>query len=152
VPFDGVAGLSLTLVVLAALAGWKVASRRRQRLGAMTSSEAVGALVALSALILALWWTHPYTLALVLPLAHAGLLATAAPRRWHLGALAAVALAPLAVLILLMGSQLGRGPVFTTWYLLVTAVDGARSIPGAIAGILIATCVWSLVRFVIFRA
>src|SRR5205085_6751013 len=90
VPFDGVAGLSMTLVALAALAGWKIASGRRERLGATSSGEAVAALVALSALILALWWTHPYTLALVLPIAHAALLATAAPRRWQLAALAAL--------------------------------------------------------------
>jgi len=152
VPFGGVAGLSLTLVVIAALAAWKLADTRRARLGPTPSSEAVASVVALSLLILALWWFHPYTLALVLPLAHAGLLATAAQRRWHLGVLGAIAVAPFVALIVLLGSQLDRGPVFTTWYLLETSVSGARSLPGAIAAILIATCVWSLVRFVVFRA
>ncbi|MDX6646337.1 MAG: hypothetical protein QOK40_2064 [Miltoncostaeaceae bacterium] len=152
VPFDALAGLSIALVAVAALAAWKLAGVRRQRLAATPSGEAVAALVALSALVLALWWTHPYTLALVLPIAHAGLLATAAPRRWHLGALAALALAPLAALTLLTAGQLDRNPLFAAWYLLVTAVDGARSIPGAVASILIAACVWSLARFVIFRA
>jgi hypothetical protein len=152
VPFDGVAGLSITLVAVAALAAWKLAGARRERLGATPSGEAVAALVALSALVLALWWTHPYTLVLVLPLAHAALLATAAPRRWHLGALTALALAPLVALTLLTAGQLDRNPIFALWYLLMTAVDGARSIPGAIAAILIASCGWSLVRFVIFRA
>jgi hypothetical protein len=150
--FDALAGLSLALVALAGLGVWRIASRRRERLSATPSGEAVAALLALSALVVALWWTHPYTLALVLPAAHAGLLATAAPRRWHLGVLAAVALAPLAALTLLMSAQLGRNPGFAAWYLLATAADGARSLPGVLAGILIATCVWGLARFVVFRA
>jgi hypothetical protein len=150
--FDALAGLSLALVTLAGLGVWRISLRRRERLAATPSGEAVAALLALSALVVALWWTHPYALALVLPAAHAGLLATAAPRRWHLGVLAAVALAPLAALTLLMAVQLDRNPAFAAWYLLATAADGARSVPGFIAALLMATCVWGLARFVVFRA
>jgi len=152
VPFDAASAAgALLAVAVGVLAAW-VGRRRVARLGAEPPAEAAAALALLAVLLMVLWWTRPFALVLALPAAHAALVATAAPRRWQVAALAFVAVLPLLALCAEVGRTLDRGPVFAAWYLLETAASGARGAWGPIAFCAVAGTIWALGALVVFRA
>jgi hypothetical protein len=152
VPFDAASAAgALIAVAVGVLAAW-VGRRRVRLLWAEPPAEAVAALALLAVLLVVLWWTRPFALVLALPAAHAALVATAAPRRWQVAALAFVAVVPLLALCAEVGRTLDRGPIFAAWYLLETAASGARGAWGPIAFCAVAGTIWALGALVAFRA
>jgi hypothetical protein len=151
VAFGAAAGLGVVLAGAAGVLGWLWARRRLRRLRVAPAAEGAAALGAMAVLLVVLWLVSPYALVLALPAAHAALVATDARRPWHLVALAAIALAPVAALALATAGRLDANPVFALWYLAETSVTGARGPWGVILGALIAACVWALGSLVAFR-
>ena len=148
----GRAVLVMLFLALVALVVWLWVRPRVIATGANSPAEAAGALVWLGLITLVAWWFTPFALVLILPAAHAALAATVVPRRWQVGALAALALsAPIAV-VLMTASDIDRNPVFAVWYLCETSVSGARGLAGPILAVLVGVCVWSLSTLVAFRA
>jgi hypothetical protein len=98
------------------------------------------------------WLVTPFSLVLALPAAHAGLVATAARRRWQVSALALVAAAPLILVCWSLSSRLDRNPFFAGWYLLDSMVNGSRGAVGPVLAALVLGCVWALGGLVAFRA
>lgn len=144
--------LVILFLALVALVLWLWVRPRIAATGANAPAEAAGALVWLGLVTLVAWWLAPFALVLILPAAHAALAATVAPRRWQVGALAALALAaPLAV-VLTTASDIDRNPLFAVWYLCETTVSGARGMTGPLLAVLVGVCVWSLSTLVAFRA
>ncbi len=140
------------LAVGAGVLGWMFARRRARRVGASPASEAAAALAALSILLLVIWIVRPYALVLAIPAAHAALLATSARRPWHLPALAALALAPLVILVVSLSQVLHSNVFFTVWYLIDTSANGSRGAVGLFLALLVAACIWSLGTLVVERA
>jgi hypothetical protein len=152
VPFDAAGAGGLVAAGVCAFLLWRVARRHIGWLGVSAPGEAVGALSALAVLLVALWILRPYALVLVLPAAHAALLATVAPRRWHLLALAAIAVLPVLALFATVGGILHRNPLYAAWYLLETTAAGARGFVGPVLGIGLGVAVWALGGLAAFRA
>jgi hypothetical protein len=152
VGFDALAGLAVALVALVAgVATWQ--SRRFiRRLRVAPAAEGAAAPVLLTLVVLAAFAVSPYALVLILPAAHAGLLATGARRPWHLAALGLLAVAPLFALCATLGGRLDRNPGFAFWYLLETTAAGARGATGPVLAVLAAACVWALGGLAAFRA
>lgn len=152
-PFDAAAGLGLALALAAGALTWLV-GRRRGRRGRRASpdAEAAAAILVLGVALAVAWWLVPFALVLALPAAHAGLVATAARRRWQVGALALVAALPALALLLELGGRLGRDPIFATWYLLGTAANGSQGAAGPLLAVAVTTCVAALGALVAFRA
>ena len=146
------AGLAIVLAAAAGVLGAMYARRRARRVGASPAAEAAAALACLSILLLVLWIVRPYALVLAIPAAHAALLATSARRPWHLPALAALAVAPLVVLVFSLAQVLHANVVFTVWYLIDTSANGSRGAVGLFLGLLVAACIWSLGALVVERA
>lgn len=152
VELDGQAYLAIALVALISIGLWIWIRPRVVRAGANPPAEAAGALVWLAGIALVAWVIAPFSLVLILPAAHAALAATVVPRRWQVGALAAVALAgPLAV-IWMTADVIDRNPGFAVWYLVQTAVSGGRGWAGPVLAVLVGVCVVSLATLVVFRA
>jgi hypothetical protein len=150
VPLDARAGLGLALVAAAAAVAW--ALMRRRGLGVSAPSEAAAALVVLAGLLVLAWIVRPYELVLVLPAAHAALLATAARHRAQVVALVLLAMTPLLALAIVLADHLDRNPLFASWYAYATSVAGARGPVGVVLGPVLAACVWSVAALVVFRA
>jgi hypothetical protein len=150
--FGPAAALGLVLAAAAGVLGWMWARRRTRALAATPPAEGAAAIGALAVLLVVLWIVSPYALVLVLPAAHAALVATGAQRRWHLAALAGIAVLPLLALVISLSGDLDSNPVFATWYLLETAASGARGWVGVVLAVLVTGCIWSLGAFVAFRA
>ena len=142
--FDALAGLATVIVAAATVLAWLSVRRRARRRAATPAAQATAALAALALLLLVLWVVSPYALVLALPAAHGALLATAVRRRWHLIALAVVAVLPFVALVLSTAALLDSAAPFAVWYLLETAATGARGATGLVVGVLIAACIWSL--------
>jgi hypothetical protein len=102
--------------------------------------------------MIVLWLVNPFALILVLPAAHAVLLAIAARRPWHLAALAVISVLPFLVLLAVQSGVLNSNPFFTTWYLLETSASGSRGAAGLVLAILMGACIWSLAALVGGRA
>ena len=137
VPLDATALLVLILACGAGVLAWYLMSRgapppapRRVRLVAVVACSVV--------LMVVLWIANPFAMAALLPLAHGLLLVTAARRGWQAAMLAALAILPLAWLLLSGAVQTGLSAPGFTWYLLETSATGARgvSVPLLVAGIL----------------
>lgn len=144
--FGAVAGLA---IVLAAAAGWltrRAIRRPLRRVAVSRRAEGTAALGALAVLLLVLWLLSPYALILALPAAHAALLAIGARRPWHLPALAVVGLLPLLLAVLHVAGVLHSNAAFAVWYLGDTVANGSRGATGALLGVLIAACVWSMAQ------
>ena len=94
--FGALAGLAIAISAGAGALAWAASRRRARRIGAPAAAESAAALAVISALLIALWILSPFALALAVPAAHAALLAPDANRPWHLPALAALALLPVA--------------------------------------------------------
>jgi hypothetical protein len=152
VPFDARGGLGLALMLVAAVATWGLLRRGLRRPRATPAGEAAAALVVLALLVVAAWLVTPFSLVLALPAAHAGLVATAARRRWQVAALALVAAAPLILVCWSLSSRLDRNPFFAGWYLLDSMVNGSRGAVGPVLAALVLGCVWALGGLVAFRA
>jgi hypothetical protein len=99
-----------------------------------------------------LWLVSPFALVLALPAAHAGLVASAARRRWHLAALLGVALLPIVALAATAATRLDANPFFAIWYLIDTAASGSRGPAGVVLAALIGACLWSLASLAAVRA
>ena len=150
--FTALGGLALILSVAAGYLGWRATRRAARRIGASGAAEGTAALAALAALTIVLWIVSPYALILVVPAAHAALLATAARRPWHLPALAALALFPLLLLTFHIAGILNAKPPFAVWYLIATSANGSRGATGVLLAVLVAACLWSLGALVVERA
>ncbi|HWH13153.1 MAG TPA: hypothetical protein VNT51_00285, partial [Miltoncostaeaceae bacterium] len=151
-PLDALGGLAVALALVGAVGVFLLARRRARATGAAPASEAASGLVALAALVLAAWAVSPWLLVLALPAAHAVLVATVAPRRWQLAALAAAALLPLVALCVSVGDQLDRNPVWAAWYLVATSAAGARGLVSGVLLVALAACIWSVAALVALRA
>jgi hypothetical protein len=149
---DGQAVLGVILLALVAAVMWLWVRPRVVAIGANPSAEAAGALIWLALLTLVAWWVAPFSLVLILPAAHAALAATVVPRRWHIWALAGVALAVPIAIILMTAADIDRNPLFAVWYLCQTAVTGARGFAGPVLAVMVGVCVVSLSTLVVFRA
>jgi hypothetical protein len=152
VPFDARGGLGLAIMLVAGVATWGVLRRGLRRPRATPAGEAVAALLVLAVLVIAAWIVTPFALLLALPAAHAGLVATAARRRWQVAALALVAVAPILLVCVSVAARLDRNPFFAGWYLLDTMVNGSRGAVGPVLAALVLGCVWALGGLVAFRA
>lgn len=144
--------LVMLLLGLLSFVLWMWVRPRVNATGANPPAEAAGALVWLGVITLVAWWLTPFALVLILPAAHAALAATVAPRRWQVVALAALAVAAPIAVVLTVGSDIGRNPLYTVWYLCETSVSGARGLAGPVLAVLVGVCVWSLSTLVAFRA
>jgi hypothetical protein len=148
------AGAGLAVVIVAAATALAVvwSRRRARRLGAPPGAEGAAALSVLCLLMIVLWLVNPFALILVLPAAHAVLLAIAARRPWHLAALTVISVLPFLVLLAVQSGVLNSNPFFTTWYLLETSASGSRGAAGLVLAILMGACIWSLAALVGGRA
>jgi len=151
-PLDALGGLALALALVAGVVTFGLARRRTRATGAAPASEAASGLVALAALVLAAWVVSPWLLVLVLPAAHAVLVATVAPRRWQLGALAVAAVLPLVALCVSVAGQLDHNPLWAAWYLVATSASGARGLVPGVLLVALAACLWSVAALVALRA
>jgi len=149
---DGPAAGGVVAVALISFLTWLGARRRVRAARALAGEEAAAALLALAALIVLAWLTRPFALALLLPAAHAALVAAAARRAWQVVALAAVGVLPLLALCVSVGGMLGGNAVGAAWYLLATSADGSRGWAGPMLATLAAVVLWSLGGVVAFRA
>jgi len=152
VPLTARGGLALGITAVVGVATWLATRARAKRVGAAPAAEAAAGLIALAATCALAWAVRPSALLLLLPAAHAVLVATAVPRRWQVAACAAVAVLPLAGMAAVMGDQLGRDPLFGAWYLVATTAEGARGVVGPAFGIALLACMWSMAALVVLRA
>ena len=152
VPLTPRGGLALGIPAIAGVATWLATRRRARRVGAAPAAEAAAGLIALAATCTVAWAVRPSALLLLLPAAHAVLIATAVPRRWQVTACAAAAVLPLVGLAAVMGQQLDRDPLFGAWYLVATTAEGARGVLGPALGIALVACMWSMAALVVLRA
>lgn len=152
VGFDALAGLALAIAVGAgALAAWR-ARRRIRAVAPSPAAEGAAALGLLALVAVAAALVSPFALVLILPAAHAALLATGTRRPWQLVALGLVAVAPLVATCVTVSGRLDRDPAFAAWYLAETAASGARGITGIALGLLAVGAVWSLAALAALRA
>jgi hypothetical protein len=149
VPLSLVAALGALAVVGVFLLACRVALRRAPR---HSAAEGPAALLVLAVLLVVMWVVTPFALILVLPAAHALLLASAAERVWQVRALVAVGLLPLLVLAVSIAGALDRDPLTAAWYLIETSAAGARGATGPLLGALIAGALWSMGSFAADRA
>jgi hypothetical protein len=149
VPLSLAGALGALAVVAVFLLACRGALRRAPHHAA---AEGPAALLALSVLLLVLWLVSPFALLLVLPAAHAMLLATAAERVWQVRALVGVGLLPLLLLALSIAGSLGEDPLSAAWYLIETTAAGARGATGPLMGVLIAGALWSMGAYAVDRA
>jgi len=152
VPLTPRGGLALGITALVAVAAWLGTRARAKAVGAAPAAEAAAGLVALAAVSAAAWVLRPSVLLVLLPAAHAVLIATAVPRRWQVSACAAAAALPLLGLAAVTGAQVDRDPLFGAWYLLATTAEGARGVMGPALGIAMIACMWSMAALVVLRA
>ncbi len=152
VPLTARGGLALGITAVVGVATWLATRARAKRVGAAPAAEAAAGLIALAAICALAWAVRPSALLLLLPAAHAVLVATAVPRRWQVAACAAVAVLPLVGMAVVMGDQLGRDPLFGAWYLVATTAEGARGVVGPVFGIALLACMWSMAALVVLRA
>jgi hypothetical protein len=150
-PFDGRAALALLLIVLSALAlGMGV----RAHLGdarVATAAETAGALAWLSVGVILAWWYVPFSLVLILPVAHAIVAASLAPRLWQIGLLALSAvLVPLA-LVLRIAGVIDRSPLYALWYITETTLSGARGLAGPVIGAIVVVALGTLCIAIVRR-
>jgi hypothetical protein len=151
IPFDGQAALAMLLIVLSALAlGMGV----RAHLGDMKAAipaETAGALAWLSLAVIAAWWYVPFALVLILPVAHAVVAASLAPRLWQIGLLGVAAvLVPLA-LVLRIAGVIDKSPLFALWYIAETTLSGARGLAGPVIGAVVVVALGTLCVAVVRR-
>ena len=151
VRFGPLEALGVALALGAGVLAWLVARARRRRLRVPAPAEATAALGALGALLILTWILSPFALVLVLPAAHAALLATVARRPWQVVALAAVAVLPLLGLLSRIAGLLDSNQPFALWYLAETSASGARGATGLLLGVLMTACLWSLASLVVRR-
>lgn len=150
VPFGATSGLGVALAIGVAVGAFVVGRSRVQ--AAAPASEAGVAAIALSLLLLVAWVVEPFSLILMLPAAHAALLATAVTRRWQVAALALVGiLTPLAACAVI-GDRLDRNPAFAAWYLIATTAEGSRGAVGPLIAIAALGCITALAGLAILRA
>jgi hypothetical protein len=116
------------------------------------AAEGPAALMILSVLLVLLWLLSPFALLLVLPAAHALVLASAAERVWQVRALIGVGVLPLLILAVSIAGTLDSNPLSATWYLIETTAAGARGATGPLLGVLIVGALWSLATFATARA
>jgi hypothetical protein len=143
-PFDGESALALMLIGLSVVATWLFA---RPRFGAAVSgvsAQSAAALLWLSAAILLAWWQMPYTLVLILPLAHAVVVANVAPRLWQIIVIGVLGVLPLVAQVLRVADITALGVPSALWYLAQTTVSGARGLLGPVVAALVVTAVGAL--------
>lgn len=144
--------MALVVVALLAVGAWLVSRRAMRRLTGTPAGEAAAGLVVLAAVTLVAWIFTPFMLVLTLPAAHAVLAATSVRRTWQAVALAVVAIIPLLALCLSVGSQLGRNPLFSAWYLTATTAGGARGTLWPALALLLASAIVSVAILAYDRA
>jgi hypothetical protein len=149
VPLSWAGALGVVVVAGVFLLAWRGALRGARR---PVPGEGPAALLVLSVLLVLLWLLSPFALLLVLPAAHAMLLASAAERVWQVRTLIGVGLLPLLILAVSIAGTLDSNPLSATWYLIETAAAGARGATGPLLGLLIAGALWSLAAFATDRA
>jgi hypothetical protein len=142
-PFDGSAARAVVAVALVLVLAWLVwpVLVRRLGLGVRPNSDGAGIsmLLVLLTVCLVVWAVNPFAALLLLPASHLWLLVASLDRSeisWRfrrLGALTLVALAllPLALLVLFYADQLGLGPGGVAWMAVLLLAGGHVGVPGA---------------------
>ncbi len=148
-PFGATSGLGVALAIGAAVG---VVAISRSRVQTAPASEAGVAAVALSLLLLVAWVIEPFSLILMLPAAHAALLATAVTRRWQVAALALLAIVTPLAAVAVIAERLDRNPAFAAWYLVASTADGSRGAVGPLIAIGALGCIAALSGLAILRA
>ncbi|MFN8108984.1 MAG: hypothetical protein U0Y82_03945 [Thermoleophilia bacterium] len=150
-PFGSKGAFALGVSLITAAIVWALWGRRPTRVPATPAAQAAAGLLVLSLAIILTWALHPTALLLIVPAAHAGLVATSAPRRGQVAALAVVAVLPLAVVTLSVGQQIDRGPLFAAWYLVSTAGQGGRGALGPLFVVATVAALWAMSTLVALR-
>ncbi len=152
-PFDGSAARAVAAVALVLVLAWLVwpVLMRRLRLGLRPESDGAGIsmLLVLLAVCLVVWAVNPFAALLLLGAPHLWLLIVSPDRSeisWRLrrpGALALVALAllPLALLVMFYADQLGLGPGGVAWTAVLLLAGGHVGVLGALLWSLAFGCV-----------
>jgi len=151
IPFDGRAALAILLIVLSALALGMGVRARQGDAPAAIPAETAGALAWLGLAVILAWWYIPFSLVLILPVAHAVLAALLAPRLWQIGLLAiGSVLVPLA-LVLRVAGVIDRSPFYALWYIAETTLSGARGLAGPVIGAVVVVALGTLCTIVVRR-
>jgi hypothetical protein len=144
---EPVEGPTLVVALAVLAAGWWLARLwvvRRLGLGRLREPAPPAAGVALLTVlvVLAVWLRNPYSGALLIPAAHAWLLAMAPETRPRRGAawLVALGLVPLALALFGYGIALRAGPVDLAWLSALAVAGGHVSPLGVLLGSLVLGC------------
>lgn len=148
--FGATSGLGVAVAIGIAIGVFAVMRSRVQV--AAPASEAGVAAVALSVLLLVAWVLEPFSLILLLPAAHAALLATAVTRRWQVAALALLAIVTPLAASAAIADRLDSNPAFAVWYLVATTADGSRGAVGPLITIAALGCIAALAGLAVLRA
>ena len=143
--FTATSALALLIVAVAAAVAWRFARPRVEAAHALPPTDAGAALITLALTLVATWIVHPFVLVLVLPAAHAAVLATVDRDRWKIGVLAMVSVLPILMLVGVIGGLVDRSTIPALWYLAVTTVAGTRGILAPGLGLAMAVCIWALI-------
>ncbi len=143
-PFDGKAATAVVAVLLTFALAWLLWSVLIRRLGWETRPDpdvaGLSLVLVLLAIALVVWVANPFTALLVLPAVHLWLVLASPehleigqrPRRAAALALVAVALLPLALVILFYAHELGLGVGGVAWSALLLVAGGHVGLPGVI--------------------
>jgi hypothetical protein len=154
--FDGAAAAQLGLVPLVALLGWLglrplLIGLAGVRGDPASPGAAAAAIAVLAATLVGIWIRNPFTAALLLPVAHAGVVVAAPEIRLRRGVaigLLAASLLPAVVAWAWLGSALGAGLVDLPWLGLQLVAGGHVGALALLAGSLVAGVVGSLLAIV----
>lgn len=150
--FGALAGLAIALSVAAGVLSAMAARRRARRLGAPAAAESAAALAGIGIVLILLWILSPFSLVLVIPAAHAALLAPDAERSWQLAGLMGLAVLPVLFLAAAVAGVLDANPAYAVWYLIATTANGSRGATGPLFATLFGACAWSIAALVWQRA
>ncbi len=135
----------LLAVVVVALVTSFLSASRIAHLAVVPASDVAVSLVALAAMLGVVWVERPFILVLVVPAAHAAVIALAASRRRHLVALIFIAVVPAIALCWSVADQINRSLLYSAWFLIVTSAQGGRGEIGPASALVLVACACSVV-------
>jgi hypothetical protein len=137
--------VALAAVVVIALVISFLSASRIARLAVIPASDVAVSLAGLAVMLGVVWTMRPVMLVLVIPAAHAAVIALTATRRRQLVPLVVVGVAPALVLCWSVADQLNRGVIYAAWYLIVTTAQGGRGAVGPVCALVLLGCACSVV-------
>jgi hypothetical protein len=160
IPLDGAGATALAALALVLLLGWLGArplalAVARFRGSADEPGAAAGVALLAAGLLALVWAFNPFAALLLAPAGHAVLLVVVPEVRMRRGAalgLLALALIPVALLVVYYARQLGLSPFEVPWTALLLLVGGYVGLPGALTCCLLLGCLASALAIVGARA